>query len=531
MVETSPAQSTGTMVATGHPLATAAALEVLGAGGNAVDAALAAAAVTWVVLPMMCGPGADAFALVWDPRDREVVSIGSGGTAPAAANREWFAERGHRLVPVSGPLAVGVPGALGVMEELASRFGRLAFGDLFRSAIRHAERGVAITSHTAAHLPAHLPRLAADPESNRIFSALREGTVMVQPELARTIQTIAVEGAATLYGGRLGEAITAHLAATGGLLTLADLAANRVDISVPPAIDYRGHRVHQTAPPSQGFMVLEELKILEGYDLGALPVGGDSLIHLQVEAKKLAAADRLRLAGDPRFLDWPLDKMISAEHAAAQRARIDPERVSSGTPVPTAGGDTTYLCVMDRDGLTVSFVHSLSHAFGAAVTVPGTGILLNNRVGRGFTLEAGHPNQLAPGKRTMSTLNCYLVTSEGEPALVGGTPGGDGQVQWNLQVLNSILDHGLDPQAAVSAPRWTHNPTTDPWRLAEAEVLTVEDSAPAGTVEGLRRRGHKVRSIPAGSAGGSAQVITRNRQSGILLGGSDPRDGGLALGR
>lgn len=527
----SPALATGGMVATGHPLATTAGLEVLGAGGNAVDAALAAAAVTWVVLPMMCGPAGDAFALVWDPRDREVVGIGSGGTAPNAATADWFTSRGHRLIPISGALAVGVPGALAVMDELSSRFGRLAFGELFTAAIRHAERGVAITPEVAAHVPAQLARLEADPESVRLFGPMRAGSVLIQPELARTIETIALEGAGALYGGSLGEAMAAAIGASGGLLTLDDLTSNRVDVGTPPAITYRGHRVHQTAPPSQGFMVLEELKILEGYEIPSLDPLGDESIHLQVEAKKMAAEDRLRHAGDPRHVDWDVERLISAEHAAIRRGEINPARARPAGVTAAAAGDTTYLCVVDRDGLTVSFVHSLSHAFGAALTVPGTGMLLNNRAGRGFTLEQGHPNQVAPGKRTMSTLNCYLVTREGEATLVGGTPGGDGQVQWNLQVLSSVLDHRMDPQAAVAAPRWTHNPTTDPWRLDEHALLTIEEGVPAESMEGLRRRGHDVKQIGRWQAGGSAQVIARDVTAGILRGGSDPRDGGLALGR
>jgi gamma-glutamyltranspeptidase / glutathione hydrolase len=519
------------MVATSHPLATEAALEVLGAGGNAVDAALAAAAVTWVVLPMMCGPGGDAFALVFDPRDSEVLGVGSGGMAPAAATPQLFEERGHRLIPLYGPLSVGVPGAVGAMEELAERYGRLPFADHFAAALRHADRGFPVSAEVSAHFATHGQRLEADPESNRIYAGVREGSLLVQEDLARSIEAIALDGARVLYHGRLGEAIANHVRQAGGLLALEDLAENRVDVYDPPSIDYRGHRVYETAPPSQGFVVLEELKILESFDLASLPPGGEQTIHLMVEAKKLAVEDRLTHAGDPRFVDWDLNKLLSAEHAARRAALIDRSEVRRTATVPAAGGDTTYLCVVDRDGFAVSFIHSLSAAFGAAVTVPGTGILLNNRVGRGFTLQPGHPNRLAPHKRTMSTLNCYLVERDGKPTHVGGTPGGDGQVQWNLQVLSSLLDHGSDPQDAVSAPRWTHSPTTDPWTLDAPETLTIEDRVPATTLEGLRRRGHPVKVVGPWQAGGSAQVIAIDAATGVLKGGSDPRGGGLALGR
>jgi gamma-glutamyltranspeptidase / glutathione hydrolase len=519
------------MVATGHPLATEAALEVLGAGGNAVDAALAAAAVTWVVLPMMCGPGGDAFALVFDPRDGDVAGVGSGGTAPAAATPEWFAERGHRLVPLDGPLSVGVPGAMGVMEELAQSYGRLEFRDHFAAAIRHADRGFPVSAAVATHFSTHAARIGADPESSRKYGDVREGSVLCQYDLARTIEAIALEGASILYRGRLAEAIAEYMKQAGGLLTLEDLAENRVDIYSAPSIDYRGNRVFETAPPSQGCVVLEELKILEAFDLAGLPAGGEQTIHLMVEAKKLAVADRLAHAGDPRFVDFDLARLLSAEHTAKLAASIDRSVSRATAAVPAAPGDTTYLCVVDRDGLAVSFVHSLSAAFGAGVTVPKTGILLNNRAGRGFTLEPGHPNRLAPRKRTMSTLNCYLVTRDGRLSIVGGTPGGDGQVQWNLQVLSSMLDHGSDPLEAVSAPRWTHGPTTDPWTLDAPETLSVEERVPATTIEGLRRRGHPVKVVGPWQAGGSAQVIAIDAASGVLKGGSDPRAGGLALGR
>jgi gamma-glutamyltranspeptidase / glutathione hydrolase len=530
-VLTTSAVATGGMVATSHPLATEAGLEVLGAGGNAVDAALAAAAVTWVVLPMMCGPGGDAFALVFDPRDREVIGVGSGGTAPRAATPEWFGERGHRLIPFDGPLSVGVPGALGVMEELADRFGRLEFRDHFASAIRHADRGFPVSQAVATHFANHAARLAGDPASSRKYGNVQEGSLLAQYDLARTIEAIALEGASILYRGRLADAIAEYMQQSGGLLTREDLSENRVDVYAAPSIEYRGSRVFETAPPSQGFVVLEELKILESFDLAALPAGGEEAIHLMVEAKKLAVEDRLRYAGDPRVVSWDLERLLSAEHAGDRARLIDRSQSRSRTAVPAADGDTTYLCAVDRDGLAVSFVHSLSAAFGAAVCVPGTGILLNNRVGRGFTLEPGHPNRLAPQKRTMSTLNCYLVTRDDRPAIVGGTPGGDGQVQWNLQILSSLLDRGSDPQVAVSEPRWTHGPTTDPWTMDDPETLKVEDRVPESTLEGLRRRGHPVKTVGPWAGGGSAQVITIDGGSGILRGGSDPRGGGLALGR
>jgi len=254
--------------------------------------------------------------------------------APLAATPDWFAERGHRLVPLSGPLSVGVPGALGVMEELATSYGRLGFSEHFAAALRHADRGFPISAPLAGLFGAHLGRLAGDPESSRIYGGVREGRVLVQQDLARSIEAIALEGSRVLYEGRLGEAIAASVAAGGGLLTTDDLAANRVDVYSAPSIDYRGTRIHETAPPSQGMILLEELKILETFDLAGLPADGAEAIHLLVEAKKLAVEDRLAVAGDPRFVDFDLQRILSADHAAGRARLIDPEHTRAALALP-----------------------------------------------------------------------------------------------------------------------------------------------------------------------------------------------------
>ena len=518
------------MVATAHPLATRCALDVMRAGGNAVDAALAAAAVTWVVMPMMCGPGGDAFALVYDPHDQKVISVGSGGMAPSAASAEWFTEHGYESVPLIGPLAAGVPSAAAVMHDLALRFGQLEFRDHFATAIRYADTGFPVSRSLARHFTQSVHRLGGNPESSRIYASVHEGTWLTQTDLARTISAIAVEGSEVIYAGRLAEAIATYMRGAGGLMTADDLAADRVDVCLAPSVSYRGSQIFETAPPSQGFVVLEELQIAECFDLSTMSPTDDEAIHLLVEAKKLAVEDRLTYAGDPRFVEWDLNQILSDEHALARARLIDPQRVRRAATAPVASGDTTYLCAVDRDGLAISFVHSLSLPFGAAVTVPGTGILLNDRVGRGFTLSPNQPNQLAPRKRTISTLNCYVVTRDGRLSIVGGTPGGDGQVQWNLQVLSHMLDHGLDSVGAVSAPRWFHSPTTEPWIVGKPDTLTIEDRVPSATLRGLRGRGHRVETIPPWGAEGSAQVIAVDHATGLLHGASDPRTGGLALG-
>ncbi|BDG61647.1 gamma-glutamyltransferase [Caldinitratiruptor microaerophilus] len=531
----SPVLAQGGMVASSHPLATLAGVEVLAAGGNAADAAVAAAAVTWVTLPMMCGPGGDAFILVYEARSGKLTGIGGSGIVGAMATREYFVERGYRTMPLDGAPAVSVPGAVDALEQLSRRFGTKGWDELFAAAIRYAEEGFPVSAKLAEWFREGAPRIAGDPESARIY--LREGRppqhgeILVQPDLGRTLRILARGGAERFYRGDLGEAIARFMAERGGLFTADDLAAHRSDVYTPISTTYRGYEIHQTAPPSQGLIHLEAMNIVEGFDLGALGPDSDLAQHLMVEAKRLAFADRLRYAGDPRLVPFPLREILSKEHAARQRSRIDPDRALAGDLAGHAEGDTTYLCAVDRDGNAVSLIHSLSMLFGAGVTVPGTGILLNNRAGRGFTLEEGHPNCIAPGKRTMHTLNCYIVTRGGRPVIVGGTPGGDGQPQWNMQVLVNLIDFGMDPQEAVEAPRWTHTPGTDPATLGDPVTLAMESRFPASVVEGLRRRGHPVQVIGPYAAGGSAQVIRIDHERGVLWGGSDPRADGCALGR
>ena len=520
------------MVASGHPLASLAGVQTLAAGGNALDAVVSAAAVTWVTLPMMCGPGGDAFLLLYESGSGELTGIGAGGMAPREVSREYFLERGYRSMPLVGPHAVGVPGVIGVIDEAMRRFGTMGLEQLWARAIQLAEHGFPMNRKVASWFSDADAILSGDPESARIYlpsgQPPYEGVVLTQADLAQTIRRIAAGGADEFYRGALAEQIVSCIRDHGGVMTVEDFAALQVDTSTPIPVTYRDCTIHQPAPPSQGFVHLETMKILEGFDPAELGRRSDLLIHLAVEANKLAVADRLRTAGDPLQVEWSVRDLLSDEHAAAQRSRIDPDRALTARQ-EHAPGDTTYLCAVDRDGSAVSFVHSLSHRFGAAMTVPGTGVLLNNRVGRGFTLEEGHPNCIAPRKRTMSTLNCYRVTSGDRLRIVGGTPGGDGQVQWNSQVLIRLLDQGFDTQGAVDAVRWTRSPSTDPATLGDPETLTVERRISPRAARRLEQRGHRVRMVGAYAAGGDAQVIQVD-EGGVCWGGSDRRGDGVALG-
>lgn len=521
------------MVATAHPLATLAGVEVLRAGGNAVDAAIAAAGVTAVVLPQMCGLGGDAFLLVYQADRGRVTAIAGAGPAPRAASPELYRRRGYRTMPLEGMLSVSVPGAVDAWACAVALAGTRPLRDLLEPAISYAEEGFVVTPALAADIRAHQVKLEADAAAREVYlpggRPPRPGEILRQPDLARSLRRVA-QDPGDLYRGELARRLVACSEAAGGLFTLEDLASYRSEVGEPLATTYRGVTVCQTTFPSQGFILLEELNILEGFDLAG--VDRAVAIHLMVEAKKLAFADRLRFAGDPRHVPFPLGRLLSKEYAARRRQEIDPGRArSSWLPASGEGeGDTTYLAVVDGHGNAVSLIHSLSLAFGSGVMIPGTGILLNNRAGRGFSLLEGHPNCLGPGKRTVHTLNCFLAFRDGHLWLVGGTPGGDGQPQWNMQVLVALLDWGLDPAAAVELPRWTSHPGTDPAHWGEGEELRVENRLSPGVVEELQRLGHPVRLVGPWAGGGAVQLIWRDASTRVLTGVSDPRAEGLALG-
>lgn len=532
-----PVQAASGMVATGHPLATAAGLAALQRGGNAMDAAIAASAVCNVVLPQMCGLGGDTFFLYHEAERGRVWGLNSSGPAPAAATRDDFAARFGNLMPFTGPLSIGVPGAVDAYAVAAERFATRPLHDLFAQAIDYADHGFPLSPGVAGAIAASAAELARYPASAATFlpggQPPAAGTRFANPALARSLWIVGQQGRAAFQEGELGAQIVAALRDLGGLFTADDWASHRADLyDNPLATTYRGKTVYQTTLPSQGHILLEALNIVEGDDLAALGHNSAAAIHLLVEAKKLAFADRLAYAGDPRFVATPIAELLTKGYAARRRATIDPDRaIDAPRPgaLPERVGDTTYLCTVDRWGNACSWITSLSASLGSCVVAGDTGILLNNRVGRGFTLEAGHPNALAGGKRTMHTLNCFLVTDAGRPWLVSGTPGGDGQPQWAMQMLTAMIDHGLGPQGAIEAPRWTSFPGTDPINAHHPFELRLEARFPAQVAADLAACGHRIKRVGPWSGGGAAQLIAI-ASDGTLTGASDPRAEGQVLG-
>jgi len=529
------------MVAAAHPLTAEAGLHVLREGGNAIDAAVAAGLVAAVVMPEMCGLGGDLFAVVHIPGANgatgETISVQGSGISPRGASIELMRKHGDEggtQMPYQGPLSISVPGMADAYEQLLSRYGTKSFAEVAETAITLARDGFILQPLGAGAIASNAGILARDAAAAAIFlpggKPPEAGQRLRQADLGRTIETIAQEGAAPFYRGEIARQITSYLASVGGALTMDDFADHATDIGAPLRTRYRDHTVYQTAIPSQGLILLEALNIIANTSIED-PLSAEA-IHLMVEAKKLAYADRLGHAADAAFHTTPLETLLSNAWAAKRYAQIDPDRAATAVPPgQLQAGDTTYLNVVDGNGTMVSLIQSVSSAFGSGVVGGDTGVVLNNRVGRGFTLEEGHVNQYAPGKKTMHTLNCYMVADpEGRPVLVGGTPGGDGQPQWNMQAISGMLDGGLDAQAAIEMPRWTSWPGTDPSGVTNPFELRIEDRLPEAIVADLEARGHAVRLQDAWDGGGSAQIIARDPASGVLIGGTDARVEGMVLG-
>ena len=518
-------------VASNHPLATQAGLLALQAGGNAVDAAVAGAATLAVVEPFMSGLGGDGFYHVHMRRTGESLVFNGTGPAPRGATAERYAAG----LPLSGPLAVSVPGSVGAWGAMHARFGLRPWTALFEAAVHYAREGFGVTRACRHFAGEQVASLSGDSRSAKVFlrngRAPGLGTPIVQTDLARTLDHLAAAGADDFYRGDIARRLAAFCHAAGSLVGAEDLAAFVPEVQAPIELAYRGYTVREAPPNSMGWVLLQELGIVEHFDLAAMgPLSAD-LVHTLVEAKKLAFTDRDRWSGDPRFLEAPLAELLSPGYLARRAAEIDSKRAAPAAAASaTVAGDTTYFCVVDGDGNAVSGIQSLNSAFGSGVTAGDTGILLNNRM-TPWHVEPGHPNRLAPGKRVRHTMNPPMVFKDGELWAVFGTPGGDYQVQVNLQILTAMVDLGYDPQQAAEMPRWS---STQPGQEANwphdcPDALNLEARFPAEVSAELASRGHPVVGLGELDGPCSAEIIRREAATGMLVAGSDPRRDGWAL--
>jgi gamma-glutamyltranspeptidase/glutathione hydrolase len=527
------------LIAASQPLAAAAGLQVLLEGGNAVDAAVTAAAVLAVIEPTMNGIGGDLFAIVHDGRTRSLHGLNASGRSPYAATPEALAARGLHEVPARGILSVSVPGVVDGWAALLERFGTISLARALAPAIRYAREGFPVAEIVAVQWQTVEGVLGRDEAAARIFlpggRAPRAGEVFRNPALAATLETIARRGRDAFYKGPIAEAIAADAERRGGLLARRDLAEHRSDWVDPISTSYRGHEVFELPPNTQGIVALEMLNILEGYDLRALGHNSAEYLHLLVEAKRVAFADRDAFIADPDATPRAaVTRMLSKEYAAERRAAIDPQRaardVRPGASEPSGpsrgvrgpaeereAGDTVYLTAADAGGTVVSLIQSIFSTFGAGIVAGDTGVVLHNRASL-FTMDAGHPNRLAPHKRPLHTLVPAMVLKDGRPWLSFGVMGGDMQPQGHVQVLVNLIDFGMNVQEAGEAARIRHS---------EAGVA-VESGVPAAARFGLIRRGHRV--VAGVDVFGGFQGILIDPTTGVLMGGSDPRKDGLAIG-
>ena len=522
----SPVYSTHGMAATAMPAATLTALDVLRAGGNAMDAAIAAVAVLGVIEPQSTGIGGDCFCLYAPGGTDKVVALNGSGRAPAAATIDWFEQRGISELENTSPHTVTIPGAVSAWETLLARHGTKSLGELLQPAIRFAEEGWPVHARVAFDwklLEAKLRTTGAEaflPSG----AAPRAGDLFVQRNLAQTLRTIAERGSRGFYEGEVAADMVATLRAHGGLQTEQDFAEGRTvaEFVTPIRTTYRGHEVWQCPPNGSGLMVLMLLGILEGFD----PCPGGPLdplrLHRHLEAARLVYRDRDAFLADPLHAEIPIARLTSPDYLAGLRALIHDAAAMPHMPAPgeallPAHKDTTYLSVVDRDGNACSFINSLFQGFGSGILAPNTGIMLQNR-GFGFRIQRGHPNCIAPGKRPMHTIIPGMVTKAGRALMPYGVMGGHFQPMGQTWFLSNMLDYGLDIQQALDLPRV----------FPTGGKVEVERGVPAPVVSKLAAMGHKITNVERPHGGG--QAIWTDPVTRIHVAGSEPRKDGMALG-
>ena len=513
------------VVATSQPLAAQAGLTMLRLGGNAVDAAIATAVALTVVEPTSNGIGADMFALIWD--GAQLHGLNGSGRAPSALTPEALRRRGHDSMPTHGWLSVTVPGAPAAWRDLYARFGKLPFATLFAPAIEYAEQGYPISP-----ILGYYWGRAAEPARTRAgaeFHGWTEtfapnghapavGEIWRSPGHARSLRRIAESDAQDFYHGEVAERIVRFASETGGLLNADDLAGHTSSWVAPISASYRGYDVWEIPPNGQGITALIALNILEGFAFDQFPRDSAQSYHLQIEAIKLAFADAQRYVADPQHAPVPTDALLSKSYADTRRSLIGDQALDPAAGDPLRGG-TVYLCTADGDGMMVSLIQSNYMGFGSGIVVPNTGIALQNR-GAGFTLQEGHLNQLAPGKRPFHTIIPGFLTHDGRPIGPFGVMGGHMQPQGHVQMIVNTLDYRLNPQASLDAPRWY-------WE--RGRELWLEPGTPPELVQELAGRGHQVTVAPERGLFGRGQIIWR-LPSGGYVAGSDGRADGYAVG-
>jgi gamma-glutamyltranspeptidase/glutathione hydrolase len=543
------------MVATSQPLAAQAGLAILQAGGNAADAAIATAAMLNVVEPTSTGIGGDCFALYYDARTRQVTALNGSGRAPAAASIAAITALGYAKMPRFTGHTVSIPGAVAGWSDLLERHGRMALADVLQPAIRTAENGYPVSELIALGWRTQVQKLLRapgwvsgdlengppQPSGHELLvddRAPLPGEIIRIPTLGATLRGIAAEGKAYIYRGDFAGKLSEHVQRYGGWITPADMAAHASTWDEPLTADYRGVRLYECPPNGQGLAAIIAANLAAGYDLAGLPPV--ERLHLMIECMRLGFADAQQWVCDPRVSEIPLDGLASRAYADQQRTHISPDRAAQQVRYgsPMAGSDTVYLSVVDGEGNACSFINSLYMGTGSGLVVPGTGVSLQNRANL-FELDPAHPNALAPNKRPYQTIIPAMTVYNGESEFAGdlhacfGVMGGYMQPQGHFQMLVNLVDLGMTPQAALDAPRWAlAGPDSGLGAQEPGGLVLIEEGWDFATLAALARRGHRLHAVDGFERGafGGGQIIQRDPASGVLIGGSDPRKDGCAVG-
>jgi gamma-glutamyltranspeptidase/glutathione hydrolase len=518
------------MVATSQPLASQVGLEILKRGGNAVDAAIAVAAMLNVTEPNMTGIGGDCFAMIYTAKSKKLEALNASGRCPKALTLDHFVAKKITQMPLSGMETITVPGAFDGWLTLLEKYGTMKLADLMAPAISYAENGFPVMEKISADWEPEVGKLKQDPAAAATYlvdgGAAKPGTIFAQKNLAKTFRTLVKGGRDAYYRGEIARAIVDYCQKHGGFLAIEDFAAQKSNWVEPISTTYRGYTLNELPPNNQGLTALIILNILEGLDLKGMRNDPGLYYHTIVEATKIAFADRNRFIADPAFAKVPVKELISKEYAVKRRALLDPKKAIDPPKYGdvSMGSDTTYFTVVDKDRNAVSFINSLFNSFGSGIVAGETGIMLHNR-GSGFSLDPNHPNKLEPGKRPFHTLIPAMVLKDGKLLMSYGVMGGDIQAQGHSQVLINLVDRGMNLQQAIDAPRI---------RYISGKGVMLEDTLPPSVISELVQRGHERVLPPEGikhrALMGGGQAIMIDPDTGALSGASDPRKDGLAIG-
>lgn len=510
------------MVATSQPLASTAGLRILRQGGNAFDAAVATSAALAVVEPESTGLGGDMFALTYNQKDKKVRALNGSGRAPAKATRDYFLSEGYEEMPETGILSVTTPGVVDGWSEILANHGTMTFAQVLQPAIEYAEKGFPVSNIIAAQWKRVESLLRENENAASTYlldgQAPAEGTLFKQPQLAKTLKLIAEKGRDVFYEGEIAHEISNYMNKNAGLLGYEDLANHKSTWVDPILTSYKGYRVYEIPPNSQGITTLEWLNILENVDFSGMQHNSSEYLHHLIESKKLAYADRDRFVTDPQFVDVPVEQMLSKEYARERSFDINPEHAAEDVgPGLSLNSDTAYLTVVDKDRNAISLINSLFSHFGSGIVPDNTGFVLQNR-GSSFSLQEKNLNRLEPGKRPFHTIIPAMVFKGNTPFLSYGVQGGDMQPQGQVQVLLNLIEFGMNIQQAGEAARFRHDP---------GEVAVESDISSQTRLE-LMEKGHKI--ISDMDIFGGFQGILIDPDTNMLQGGSDPRKDGYAVG-